>query len=193
VKIRTSLLLLLVCGTPALGFAQTDIKSGGTNRPARPRDDRVSVSQLKVAGRVYVGERAPDFELTSSRERTVVLSRLRGYLVLLHFTEDYRHLAALKEIDETMTRLGFVMMGVSKDSPQALRAFSQRENIPFELLADQTGEVSALYGLYDSLHGETEPGFVIIDRNGTVRLALLGQSIPADQIVDLARFTLTNL
>ncbi|TMQ68513.1 MAG: redoxin domain-containing protein [Candidatus Eisenbacteria bacterium] len=191
-RIRTAL-PLIACMAPALALAQTETKPTGPTRPPRPRDERVSVAQLRVAGRVYVGERAPDFELTSSRERTVVLSRLRGYLVLLHFTGDHRQFAALKGIDTTMTRLGFVMLGVSKDSPQALRAFAQREDIPFELLADPTGEISALYGLFDSVHGETEPGFVILDRTGTVRLALLGQSIPADQIVDLARFTLTNL
>ena len=54
-----------------------------------------------------------------------------------------------------------------------------------------TGEVSEIYGLYDSGTSLAQPGFVVVDRAGIVRLALQGAA-PADQIVGLTRYTMTG-
>jgi len=56
------------------------------------------------------------------------------------------------------------------------------------MLADATGQVSAAYGLYDFTRSETRPGFVVLDRQGYVRFAVLGQVLPADDILHLVEF-----
>ncbi len=59
--------------------------------------------------------------------------------------------------------------------------------------ADWAGEVSAMYGLYDSERSMISPGFVLVDRDGIVRMALLGQNVPPDQIAALVRFAVSGL
>ena len=39
---------------------------------------------------------------------------------------------------------------------------------------------------------EARPGFVLVDRTGVVRMALLGQSLPLDETARLVRYALTG-
>ncbi|HEY3217270.1 MAG TPA: peroxiredoxin family protein [Candidatus Eisenbacteria bacterium] len=188
-----ALCLLVMLATPASPFAQGSEGKPTPVRSTKRSEAQKPVGQLRAIGHVYVGERAPDFELTSSRGRSVVLSKLRGDWVLLNFAEDRRRFSELRSIRDSLAELGVVMLGVCRDQPQALRTYAQRDSIPFELLADPTGEISALYGLFDFVHTATVPGFIVLDRRGVVRLGLLGQSLPPDQVAELVRFTITNL
>jgi hypothetical protein len=56
-----------------------------------------------------------------------------------------------------------------------------------------TGQISALYGLYDHEHSEIAPGFVVIGRRGAVRTAVLGQQLSAEDIAQIVRTTITGL
>ena len=182
--------LALLCAS-ALALAQDEPKTPTGKPTSAEESSRMPVGQLRVSGRVYVGEPAPDFELTSSSGRQVSLSRLKGNWVLLHFADDRKAFAGLRELHEGLTQLGVVLLGICKDKPQALRPFVQREGIPFELVADVTGEISAVYGLYDSARSSSRPGFVVVDRNGIVRLALQGQA-PPKEVLELTRFTIVG-
>jgi alkyl hydroperoxide reductase subunit AhpC len=80
-----------------------------------------------------------------------------------------------------MDGLGVKILGVCDEKAYHLVAYVQKEDPGFPMLADVTGEISALYGLYDTERRTTDPGFFMIDPEGTVRMALLGQQIrPAD-------------
>jgi alkyl hydroperoxide reductase subunit AhpC len=59
--------------------------------------------------------------------------------------------------------------------------------LPIILLSDVTGEISQLYGLYDTRMRQVRPGFVLIDRQGVVRVALLGQQLPFGEMMALVR------
>ena len=182
--------IVLCLGSP-WAMAQETPKRG-TPRSSRPAAaTEMSLPQLKVTGRVFVGDLAPDFSLTSSAGREVTLSRFRGDWVLLHFVPDRRDFNALGEAQADLVRIGVTMLGVCRDNPQSLRAHAQRDSIPFELLADATGEISAIYGLYDPAATASRSGFVVVDRNGKVRLALMG-TIPPRQLVELVRYTMTG-
>jgi peroxiredoxin len=87
---------------------------------------------------------------------------------------------------------GVKILGVCDEKAYVLKAWADKEQMPFVLLADPTGEISSMYGLYDGEHSTTGPGFVLVDRDGIVRMALLGQRLPADDILRLARFAVTG-
>ncbi len=183
-------LLALLCAS-ALALAQGEPKTPTIKPQSTEQSSNVPLGQLRVSGHVYVGEPAPDFELTSSAGRQVSLSRLKGDWVLLSFADDRKAFAGLRELHEGLKELGVVLLGICKDKPQALRPFVQREGITFELVADATGEISAIYGLYDVARSASRPGFVVVDRNGIVRLALQGQA-PPKEVLELTRFTIVG-
>src|SRR5262249_29084283 len=116
------------------------------------------------------------------------LSRHRGQWVLLVFDDRYHALADYDSLDIRARKLGARVIGVCHEKQQTLTAASARDHFSMLLLADATGEVSAIYGLYDWGATTTQPGFFVLDRDGTVRLAILGRLFPADQMLELLKF-----
>jgi len=182
---------VILCLGSSWASAQQAPKGGAPRAAQNTTTTELSLPQLKMSGQIYVGEFAPDFALTSSAGREVTLSRLRGEWVLLHFVPDRRDFAVLGEAQPDLARMGVTLIGVSKDNPQSLRSYVQRERVSYELLADATGEISAVYGLYDVAASASRSGFVVVDRSGKVRLALMG-TIPPRQLVELVQYTMTG-
>ncbi|MBI1799273.1 MAG: redoxin domain-containing protein, partial [Candidatus Eisenbacteria bacterium] len=143
--------------------------------------------ELVIAGQVAVGELAPDFELDSSLGRPVRLSSLRGDWVLLVFAERKESLRALADTLGDLHTIGVRLVGVCDEKPRTIESFAAKQHASFLLLADVTGEVSALYGVWDRIHTMSVPGFVLIDRHGRVHIALLGQVLPAADLARLVR------
>jgi len=182
---------LALLASPQAAWGQHDPKTPSGRPPRVSQESNLPLSQLRVSGRVYVGDPAPDFMLTASKGRDVTLSQYRGNWLLLHFASDRKDFAMLRDAHAELAQMGMLLVGICKDKPQGLRSFAQRESIAFELLADATGEISAIYGLYDHERATSRAGFVVVDRNGIVRLALMGQ-VPPQQVAELARFTMTG-
>lgn len=170
--------------------AQVDPKTPSIQPPAQDRSNQSPSGQLGVSGRVFVGERAPDFELSGSSGHARKLSQLRGDWVLLVFTERKEQLAALREVHSDLQTVGVKLIAVSGDNPQSLRAYAKRQELPFEVLSDPTRQIAAVYGLFDHGRNWILPGFLVLDRAGIVRMALLGQALPSDQIAALTRYTI---
>jgi alkyl hydroperoxide reductase subunit AhpC len=82
---------------------------------------------------------------------------------------------------------------VCHEKQQTLTAVTARDKVQMLLLADATGEVSAIYGLYDWGNALTQPGFFVIDPEGMVRLAIIGKLFPADQMFEMLKFATTSL
>jgi peroxiredoxin len=148
---------------------------------------------MMITGQVIVGERAPDFELDGSEGHAVKLSRLRGDWVLLVFSDRKEAAAELRGSHDELAKLGIKIVGVCDEKPGSLKSFAERTALPYVLLADVTGEISAMYGLHDRARSAILPGFVVLDREGMVRMAVLGQQLPAQDIAHLARFAMTEL
>jgi len=158
---------VILCLGWAWASAQEPAKGGAPPRSSQSTPTtELSLPQLKMSGQIYVGELAPDFALTSSTGRELALSRLRGEWVLLHFVPDRRDFAILGEAQPDLARMGVTLVGVCKDNPQSLRSYAQREGVSYELLADATGEISAVYGLYDAAASASRSGFLVVDRSG---------------------------
>ena len=181
----------------AAGWAGADEVAKSPPPPARPGEEKTPISAVpvpaNVTSQVYVGEPAPDFELDSSEGRPVRLARLKGYWLLLVFADRRADLAPLQEIEPQLRKLGVKPYGICGDKAHTLQSFVRQRQLPFVLLADVTGEVSQLYGLRDPRTAQIRPGFALINRQGTVRMALLGEALPYDEMLGLVESAVTGV
>lgn len=56
-----------------------------------------------------------------------------------------RHLAALAEIEPELRRLGYQIVGISPDQPEALHATGERHRLRYQLLSDAAMQASPAY------------------------------------------------
>lgn len=98
-----------------------------------------------------VGNKAPDFTLKDQKNQSVQLSKLQGQWIVLYFypkndtpgctTEACSFRDNInKLIDQQAT-----ILGVSVDSIESHQAFTQKYQLPFQLLADTEGEIADKY------------------------------------------------
>jgi peroxiredoxin len=186
--ITVAALLALACAAPAA--AQT----AKTNRPptapttgSQPGQISPAAMEPRIQSQVYIGEPAPVFELDGTQGRPVNLAHLKGYWLLLVFEDRRTDLTGMKEIEPDLRKLGVKPYGICADKVHVLVSHVQKEKLPVVLMSDFTGEISQLYGLYDTRMRQIRPGFVLIDRQGVVHMALLGQRLPYDEMLALVK------
>jgi peroxiredoxin len=177
--------LVLPLGPQGSLHAQTKVPPP---TPQPPREESVTPQPLgETSARVYPGDRAPDFELEGSRGKSVRLSSLRGDWIALVFSDRAAPTVGLQSIERDLRLLGARVVAVVREKPQTVQSLVEREDMTILLLADATGEVSALYGLRDSVHPVVRPSLLILDRKGNVRTTVMGQVLPPAEIVRLMR------
>jgi thioredoxin-dependent peroxiredoxin len=132
-----------------------------------------------------IGEPAPDFALPSATGETVRLSDFRGKaeVVLFFYPKDNSPACTLeacsfRDSHEAFREAGAEVIGISADSADSHRRFSERFRLPYTLLADVDGAVRAQYGVPRTLG--LFPGRVtyLIDRDGIVRHIFSSQFQP---------------
>lgn len=122
------------------------------------------------------GSPAPDFTLSSSPEESLTLSDLRGNTVILAFyPADFSpvcgdQMVLYNEILPEFEDQGARLLGISVDGVWCHAAFSSQNNLGFPLLADfePKGEVSRMYGAYNSETGVSERALFVIDPEGII-------------------------
>ena len=126
---------------------------------------------------IRVGEPAPDFTLENQEGKSVYLGDFKGQpVVLVFYPLDFspvcskEHVCFVNELKRFET-LNAVVLGISVDSKYAHKAFAEKMNINYNLLADfhPKGEVARKYGLYLEDLGITNRATVVIDGKGIVR------------------------
>ena len=127
-----------------------------------------SIAALKV------GDNAPNFSLQDQNNITHTLSDYEGQCVVLYFYPkddtpgcttqacDFRD--AVKRIIASKS----VVFGLSLDSVTSHKLFAEKYNLPFSLLADETGEVSELYDSLRKLLGYAKRNTFIVDAEGNI-------------------------
>jgi len=132
---------------------------------------------------VQPGDPAPDFALPHNPgEPPVRLGDLtaEGNVVLLFFPLAFsptcsQEMCMMRDDYDRFGELDAKVVGVSVDSPFALRAWAAEEKFPFPLLSDFNRQVSRDYGaLYDEffgMQGVSKRAAFVIDRGGIVRYA----------------------
>ena len=186
------LMLLALCACVSIVSAQTTAGEKSSTSTRSTGNVKATVpggrGKAPIIGQVYIGERAPDFVLDGSQGGQEQLSKQRGQWVLLAFGERYRDLAGLDTLDVHAREVGARVITVAHEKQQTLTSATARNHVNMLMLADATGEVSAIYGLFDWGANTIEPGFFVIDRDGMVRLAIVGKLFPSDQMLELLRF-----
>jgi peroxiredoxin len=178
---------------PRAALAQTDTKQ--PTPPAtvsRPPSQQTSSSRGRPSTRVAVGEKAPDFVADNIEGKPIQLSKLRGNWVMLVFVERRDSLLTLVSMAKALKSMNVNTVAVCWDKAQSLKNYLRGRDIGLMPLADPTGEIVALYGLLNSLRDESEPGFVLINPIGDVRLALLGLDLPNADASRLVEFAVTG-
>lgn len=100
------------------------------------------------------GDNAPDFELKDTDENSVKLSDFRGQKVILYFYPRDNTPGCTKEACnirdnfEIFKKNNIKVFGVSMDDQTSHKKFSEKYNLPFQLLCDTDAKVSKKYGVY---------------------------------------------
>lgn len=183
-------LLTLAAGSAALAQdnpkvppPQAPAEQGALSKPPR--------GSIGPSGQVTIGDLAPDFELDGSRGEPVKLSRLRGDWVLLVFNERRDDFLPMRSIEAEMRESGVRIVGVCHEKARTLDNYPGRDSAPL-MLADALGDVSQMYGLFDNSRHATVPGFLVLDRDGIVRIAFFGRLLPPEEIGRLTQFAVTG-
>lgn len=131
------------------------------------------------------GSAAPDFTLMDQDEHPVSLSDFRGRRVIVYFYPaaqtpgcttqacDFRDSLA------SLQGAGYTVLGVSRDTPEKLRAFRDSDGLTFPLLSDPDHAVHEAYGAWGEKqnYGKTITSVLrstfVIDEEGTVVEAMV--------------------
>jgi peroxiredoxin Q/BCP len=134
--------------------------------------------------RLSPGDAAPAFTLTDDNGAEVSLSDYAGRKVIL-----YVYPAAMtpgctteacdfRDSLDALGGLGYVVLGLSADSPEKLATFKERDHLTCPLLSDPDHRVLEAYGAYGEkkLYGKTVVGIIrstfVIGEDGTVSKAM---------------------
>jgi len=132
-------------------------------------------------GDIAIGKPAPAFTLPTASGEKVTLSKLKGKGVVLYFyprddtpgctTEAKEFSALTKEFD----KIGFVVVGVSKDSPEKHQKFADKYDLAITLGSDEEGKTIERYGVWveKNMYGKKMMGIeratFLIDSKGMIR------------------------
>jgi mycoredoxin-dependent peroxiredoxin len=125
---------------------------------------------------VEVGSEAPDFTVRDENGEELKLSSLRGRNVVLVFYPlafsplCTRELHDISGAAERYDAAGAEVIGISVDSPYALKAFKRDEDIKARLASDfhPKGAVARQYGAYIEDAGIATRATFVIDKDGMV-------------------------
>ncbi len=127
------------------------------------------------------GKKAPEFNLKNQDGETVSLKDFKGKNVVLYFYPKDNTSGCTKEAcnfrDEfpKFNKVDAVILGVSPDSVASHKKFSEKYDLPFNLLSDEEKNVLGEYGVWQekSMYGKKYMGVVrttvIVDENGRIK------------------------
>lgn len=134
--------------------------------------------------RLEPGSLAPAFTLVDQDERAVTLKDLRGERVILFFYPEAMTPGCTKEACDFRDSLaplqaaGYTILGVSRDQPEKLRRFRERDGLTYDLLSDPDHKVHEKYAAWGEKmnYGKTIMGVIrstfVIDEKGRITQAL---------------------
>jgi len=151
-----------------------------------------------------IGKSAPAFNLPAigqEQEHKVRLSKLKGRNVVLSFyprdatpgctTESQNFRDAHKAFDKANT----VILGISQDPIKSHEKFHRKQELNFDLLSDESGDVCKKYGVLKlkKMYGKEFMGIerstFLIDAKGVLRAQWRKVKVPGhvDEVLEAAR------
>jgi len=129
---------------------------------------------------IQLGDEAPAFELPDQDGRAVKLSDFRGQPVAVYFYPKAdtpgctAQACGVRDHRADYQRVGSVVLGISPDPVAKVKAFHEKYDLDFPLLADEGHAVADSYGVWaeKSMYGKTyfgnERTTFVIDTEGRV-------------------------
>jgi len=126
------------------------------------------------------GLKAPDFKVNDQDGKPVSLSQFKGKKVVLYFYPKDQtpgctaEACNLRDNYKLLQKKGYVVLGVSTDSEKSHQKFIEKQNLPFQLLADTEKEIHTKYGTWveKSMYGRKYMGTArvtfIINESGVI-------------------------
>ena len=130
---------------------------------------------------VTVGDKAPDFTITTDSGKQISRSEFGGRLLVLNFWATWcppclEELPSLVEFQKRLKASGVVVLGVSVDTnEQEYRGFLQKAGVSFLTARDPTASISSEYGTFKY------PETYVIDSNGIVLQKHIGAMLWTDE------------
>ena len=136
------------------------------------------------------GDRAPAFELPTTKGGPASLSDFKGkFLILFFYPKDdteacTREAVAFSEALTKFTRKGAAVLGVSRDSMDDHKAFVAKYKLKVRLGSDEDGTVCNAFGVWQEkqLYGNRFMGIVrstfVIDSEGVIRRVWRNVRVP---------------
>ena len=127
-----------------------------------------------------VGDKAPEFNLADGGGNQVKLSDFKGKKVVLYFypKDDTPGCTSqgcsIRDNFSSLAEKGIIVLGISKDSVESHKKFSDKFGFNFPILSDPEGKTIGAYGAWKekSMYGKTFLGIarmsVLIDEKGKV-------------------------
>ena len=127
------------------------------------------------------GDRAPDFTLSDQDGRQVRLEDFKGSKLLLYFYAKAgtggctRQAVSVRDAMSELKSRGMQAIGVSPDSPAALKKFFDKHSLNFTLLSDAERAVAKTYGAFGekTMYGKKVEGIIrsvfLIDEQAMIR------------------------
>ena len=127
-----------------------------------------------------IGDKAPQFKATDQYGKTIELNDFKGKKVVLFFYPKAStpgctvEACNLRDNYQSFQSKGYEILGVSADSEKRQLNFSNKQELPYSLLADEDKSVIMAYGVwgpkkfmgkeYDGIHRTT----FVIDGDGVI-------------------------
>ena len=136
-----------------------------------------------MTDRLSPGDSAPDFTLTDDTGESVSLKDLRGQKVIVYFYPSAMTPGCTTQACDFTDNLaslkaaGYEVVGISKDKPEKLAKFRERDSLTITLLSDPDLSVLKAWGAYGlkKLYGKEVEGVIrstfVVDEKGKIELA----------------------
>ena len=127
------------------------------------------------------GVKAPDFKGLDHNRNEISLNDFKGKKIILYFYPKDNtpgctaEACNLNDNFELLTQKGFVVIGVSPDSPTSHQKFMAKFNLQFTLIADPEKTILTQYEAYGEkmMYGKPVVGVIrktyLIDEEGTIQ------------------------
>ena len=133
--------------------------------------------------RLEIGSPAPAFTLPTAGGDAVSLSDYLGRKVIVYFYPKAStpgcttQACDFRDSLESLSAHGYIVLGVSPDSAEALEKFIRTQNLTFPLLSDEDHAVAERYGAWGEKknYGKTYTGLIrstiVVNEDGMVEMA----------------------
>jgi peroxiredoxin Q/BCP len=133
------------------------------------------------------GDPAPDFSLRASTGGSVRLADLAGHLFVILFAPDHAVFERFAAVGDSLDSLGIRLYGVCGRGARALETYASAAKIRFPILSDPDARVSQQFGMYDESGQAIQPGWVLVDEKGTVRIIEQKPTVRPEAVLAVAR------